>query len=140
MLVADAHAFTRRHPVTACAASPPGHKASRPQKQICERTPTLKHTCKAGRRAQTRSRRNFLANVLSLHLAQTRQQRVQNLWLCCVRDPLFSGTGLAFHKHPSVCLYKLPGCAECTWELASERTLCKPACPSNSAKVVDTCV
>lgn len=68
---------------------------------------------------------------------QTHQPCVQNFWLCCLWVPLFSGKGLAVHKHPSVCLYKLLGCAKYTWVLMSESTLCRLVCPSNSAKVVD---
>lgn len=68
---------------------------------------------------------------------QTHQQCVLNLWQCCLWAPLFSGKGLTFHKHPTVCLYKLPGCAEYTWALMSESTLCQPVCPSNSVQVVD---
>lgn len=63
--------------------------------------------------------------------------KVQNFWHCCLQAPLLAGKELAFHKHPSVCLYKLPGSANYTWALMSESTLCQSVCPSNSAEVVD---
>ena len=68
---------------------------------------------------------------------QTHQQCVLNFWQCCLRAPLFSGKGLTFHKHPTVRLYKLPGCVAYTWALMSESTLCQLLCPSNSVQVVD---
>lgn len=72
-----------------------------------------------------------------LHHTQTHQQCVQESRTCCLQAPLFSGKDLAFHKHPSVCLCKLPGCANSTLALVSESTLCQSAGPSNSAQVVD---
>lgn len=68
---------------------------------------------------------------------QTHQQCVQKARTCCVQAPLFTGKDLAFHKHPSVCLCKLPGCANSTWALVSESTLCQSVGPSHSAQVVD---
>lgn len=50
---------------------------------------------------------------------------------------LVSRKDLAFHKQPCVCLCKRPDCANSAWALMSESKVCRPACPTNSAKVVD---
>lgn len=75
------------------------------------------HTCSWACNACTH-KHTLTVTFLQIHTqthplpyTQTHQQCVKNFWHCCLWAPLFSGKGLAFHKHPSVCLYKLLGCA-----------------------------
>lgn len=138
------------HPIATCTACPWGHKSSCPRQGSGQHTLTFIHTASCSWACSRHSRAHMCTHTVTfmqkhtqthpLPRTQTHEQCVQKsrtFGIACLQAPRFSGKDLAFHKHPSVCLYKLPGCANSTWALMSESALCQWVCPSNSTKVVD---